>query len=113
MRITNLDTGAVLAEHAEGATSLRTRFFGLMGRAELPAGTALVLQPCNSIHMFFMRFAIDAVHLDRAGVVLRCVPDLQPWRIGPIVRHSHTVIELPAGTLARTGTEVGHRLQLS
>lgn len=111
-RLVNLDTGAVVAERTELADNIWTRFVGLMGRDRLDAGDALVIVPCNSVHMFFMRFPLDILHLDRDGVVLRAVPELRPWAIGPIVRRSHSVVELPAGTIAATGTRAGHRLEL-
>jgi hypothetical protein len=70
-----------------------------MGRASLPAGEGLWIEPCNSIHMFFMRFAIDAVFLDRDNRVKRVVRDLKPWRVSPIVFGARTVVELPAGSV--------------
>jgi uncharacterized protein len=90
----------VLVPDLEIASSSWARFVGLMGRAELPAGRGLWIEPCNSIHMFFMRFAIDVLFLDRAGRVKRVMLHLKPWRVSPIVFGSRTTVELPAGTLA-------------
>lgn len=70
-----------------------------MGRSELAPGRALWIEPCNSIHMFFMRFAIDVLFLDRAGRVKRVMLRLKPWRVSPIVFGARTTVELPAGTL--------------
>ena len=111
-RVINCDTGAVLAERAELASSFLARFVGLMGRPGLRPGGGLVIIPCNSVHMFFMRFPLDILHLDKEGRVLRALPDLKPWSVGPIVRGSHAVVELPAGTIAATGTRAGHRIEL-
>ena len=60
--------------------------------------------------MFFMRFAIDAVFLDRDGRVVRVAPDLPPWRFAVVARGARDVIELPAGAAARAGTQVGDEL---
>ena len=49
--------------------------------------------------MFFMRFAIDAVFLDRDLVVLDVVRDLQPWRMAAR-RGAKVVVELAAGAAA-------------
>ena len=57
--------------------------------------------------MFFMRFAIDAAFLDREGRVVRAAADLAPWRPAIAARGVRDVLELPAGTLARTGTQAG------
>jgi uncharacterized membrane protein (UPF0127 family) len=86
------------------------RLRGLLGRSSLDEGSALVLEPCNSIHTFFMRFAIDAVFLDRGGSVVRAVAGLQPFRATRPHPSAVLVVELPAGTLARTGTCEGDRL---
>ena len=57
--------------------------------------------------MFFMRFAIDAAFLDREGRVVRAAAHLAPWRLAIAARGVRDVLELPAGTLARTGTQAG------
>lgn len=112
VRIINTTRAAVLADHAGLADSIMARTVGLMGQAALPSGSGLVLDPCTSIHMFFMRFAIDALYVAQNGVVLRVVPHLRPWWLGPIILRSRYVVELPAGTAARTGTQPGDILRL-
>jgi len=57
-----------------------------------------------------MAFAIDVIFADREGMVLHTIPRMGPWRVSPWVRGAYTVIEVPAGTVARTGTQVGDRL---
>ena len=88
------------------------RFMGLMGRPALPESHALYIRPCNSIHMFFMRFPIDAVFVDADGRVLRIYADLKPWRVTRIVRRSKAVVELPAGALAAAGVTLGDVVKL-
>ena len=60
--------------------------------------------------MWLMRFAIDAVFIDRAGRVVRVASDLPPWRFAISARGARDVIELPAGTAARTRTQAGDEL---
>ena len=60
--------------------------------------------------MFFMRFAIDAVFVDRAGRVVRVAERVGPWRLAVVARGAAEVIELPAGTASETGTQVGDEL---
>ena len=57
--------------------------------------------------MWFMRFAIDAVFVDRAGTVVRVAADLPPWRLAIVARGARDVLELPAGAAARAGTQAG------
>lgn len=60
--------------------------------------------------MFFMRFAIDAVFIDREKRVVRVAADLPPWRFAAMARGARDVLELPAGTAARAGTQAGDEL---
>ncbi|MBD0328511.1 MAG: DUF192 domain-containing protein [Thermoleophilia bacterium] len=84
---------------------------GLLGRAALPRGEGLLLRPASSIHMWFMRFPIDAVFLDEELRVVRVVRDLLPWRIAA-KRGARAVLELPAGEIERRGVREGDQLRL-
>jgi uncharacterized membrane protein (UPF0127 family) len=110
LRITNTTRGTELASRALAARNFWSRLIGLLGRPRLEKGQALLLEHCNSIHTAFMRFAIDAIYVDRTGRVLKTVPDLKPFRMSGILRGGHSVIELPAGTIAQTGTLAGDEL---
>ena len=114
----NLDRGTVLAERLETAASLWGKFLGLMGRAALPADEGLWLPASNGIHMMFMRFPIDAVFVskpDAAGSrrVLSVHRGLGTWTgLVPLVRGADGVLELPVGTIDRTQTAVGDRVEI-
>ncbi|MGH7870029.1 MAG: DUF192 domain-containing protein [Candidatus Dormibacteraceae bacterium] len=105
-------SGQILAERLIRPKTVWGRGIGLMFRRQLAVGTGMWLNPCNGIHMFFMRFAIDAVFLDRRLEVVHIVPELRPWRMVPWVVGAHSVIELPAGRVAEVGLVVGDRLAL-
>ena len=110
MRVVNKTTGETLAERAELAETFLTRFLGLQGRKELPAGAGLILAPTSSIHMFFMRFPIDAVFATREGQVVRVGRSCRPWTVGPFAPRALYCVELPAGAAAQTSE--GHTIQL-
>ena len=78
----------------------------------LPEGGGLVIEPCNSIHMFFMRYPLDVVFTDGEGRVLFVYQGIKPWRMGRIVKGAKRAIELPEGTVERTHTKVGDMLSL-
>ena len=105
-------TGETLAHRAEMARSFLQRLVGLMGRRRLPDGEGLILPACRSIHTCWMRFAIDAVFVDRAWAVVAIRNSLPPWRMTPFVLRTQAVIELPAGTVRRTHLVVGDRVVL-
>jgi len=110
--IYNRSREIVLARRGRAATSYWSRLVGLMGRARLEADEALWLQPCNWVHTLGMRFAIDVLYLDRQGQVLRAIPELVPQRLGPPVWPARAVVELPAGTIARTSTRAGDWVEI-
>ncbi len=85
------------------------RLRGLMGRRALAPGEGLLLRPTPSIHTWFMRFAIDAVFLDRELRVVGISDGMQPWRTAGR-RGAKAVLELPAGESARRGLAPGQRL---
>ncbi len=107
LRVINQSRGTTIADRVEVAASFWARGKGLIGRKSLPEGYGLVIKPCGSIHMFFMAIPLDVLHLDREGRVLKVLVGIKPWRFGPIVRGGKSVIELPAGMAARTGTTAG------
>jgi len=102
--------GRVVCERCGLAGSMGSRVRGLLGRSALPAEEGLLI-PTWSIHMFFMRFAIDAVFLDRERRVVRIVENLRPWRTASC-RGAKEVVELAAGEAGRRGLAVGDLLVL-
>ena len=104
------ESGRVVCARCGVASNPWTRFAGLMGRASLSPDEGLLFPRTGSIHMFFMRFAIDAVFCDRDLRVVKVVRDLRPWRMAA-ARGAKTVIELPVG--GADGIEAGDRLVLA
>ena len=108
VRVINRTRGEVLAERAELADNLWTRFMGLMGRASVPPGGGLVLQPGGGIHMWFMKIPLDVIHVDKKDRVTHVLRGIKPWRFGPLFVGGKRAIELPVGAAERTqvGDEV-------
>lgn len=105
----NLTTGEVVVEHLERADTLWTRFRGLMLRRSLPVGGGLLIEPCSSIHMMWMRFPIDAVWLDADRRVTKVSPRVPRWiGLARGARGTRAVVELPATAASRV--EPGHQL---
>jgi hypothetical protein len=117
--VRNETRGTVLADRVEFAGSLWGRFKGLMGRRSLGARSALWLPGTNGIHMFFMRFPIDAVFLGRPGPdgtrpVLSVHRGLRPWTgMVLLVRGAAGVLELPTGSIDASATVRGDAVRLA
>jgi protein-S-isoprenylcysteine O-methyltransferase Ste14/uncharacterized membrane protein (UPF0127 family) len=104
--------GVVIVERLRVAQTHWSRFKGLLGTKNLPAGDGLWLAPCNQVHMIGMRYPIDIVFLDAERRVLRTISGLQPGRISPRVAGARSVLELPDGTLARAALVEGMQLDI-
>lgn len=86
----------------------------MKGPSEFGDGQALVIDPCTSIHMFFMRFPLDVLYLNRDNEVVRAQENIRPWRIGPLyTKGARFVIELPTGTIQRSRTSVGDAIAIA
>lgn len=103
----NQTRNTVLAERARVADTMVTRMVGLLSSKGLAEGEGLWIQPCNSIHTWFMRFTIDALFLDKENRVVKSVERMRPWRLTWIAPKAIGVLELPEGRIEKTGTKVG------
>ena len=113
MSILNVTRGTVLADRETWAVSAADRTRGLLDHDRLDAGEGLVISPCNSVHMFGMRFALDVVFVDKQDRVVRTIENLQPMGFTRIYLSAKRVIELPVGTIGASRTEPGDQLELS
>jgi uncharacterized protein len=112
LQVLNLTRDTILATRLEAARSSATRRKGLLGRDSLLPGEGLWIAPCESVHTFFMHFAIDLVYLDRKQQVRKVRSGVGPWRMSACWS-AHSVLELPAGTIVATQTERGDSLEFA
>ena len=108
----NLTRGVHLTECGRVADTFYTRLIGLLNDKQLEYGDGMWIKPCNSIHSIGMRFVFDAVFLDKNLRVVHLVREMKPWRISKMVFSAHSVLELPAGHIFQTGTEVGDQFEM-
>lgn len=92
------------------AKGVMGRLRGLLGRSCIGEDEALYIEPCSSIHTFFMKFPIDAVFVDGKMRVAAVYKALRPWRLSMIHPSAAGVVELAAGRAAASGTEKGDQL---
>jgi uncharacterized membrane protein (UPF0127 family) len=108
--IINRTRGNVVCSRLTIADRPFTRMRGLLGRDSLAEGEGLLLKPAPSIHTAFMKFAIDAVFMDRNMRVLKIAERLSPWHTARAA-HARCVLEMAAGEAARRGVELGDELE--
>ncbi len=109
--IHNHTQDVVLGQNITRADTLCKRLVGLLSHTQLANGEGLWIIPCNSIHSIGMRFAFDALFLDHDLRVVHLIESMRPWRLSRMIWKAKSVLELPAGTIARTGTQLGDQLR--
>jgi uncharacterized membrane protein (UPF0127 family) len=108
--VQNITRGVMLVERGRVANTVWTRLKGLIGVRQLAPGDGLAIIPCNGVHCLFMAIPIDVLYVSADHRVTALDPAMAPWTIGRFHRGARYVIELPAGTIAATGTAVGDQL---
>lgn len=96
----------------EKADTFLKRLRGLIGRENLPQGHGLMIVPCNSIHMLFMSFDIDAVYIDKNFVIKKIAANLKTWTGFSFCIGAWAVVELAAGESERLNLKVGQILEM-
>ena len=108
LKITN-SKGRVLADRADIADTIAKRNTGLLKHTKLDPGEGLLI-PTQAVHTFRMKFPIDIAFLSRKRKVLKIRANMVRGRISMSLL-AHSVLELPAGTLAATETVAGDQLE--
>ncbi len=113
LKVDNTTRNVILVSKGRLANSFWRRLRGLVGVKNLPEGDGLLIEPCNQIHCMFMSIPIDVLYIGNDQRVLAIDTAMRPWAVGRLVRGATRVLELPAGTVAATGTQVGDQLQIT
>ena len=100
-----------MADRAAKADTSQKRRTGLLKHESLPEGEGLWIVPCEGVHTFGMKFAIDVIYLSKKRVVLKARKNMVRRRVSFCLR-AHSVLELPAGMIEKTGTEPGDQLEM-
>lgn len=114
MPIRNSSNGKVVAASFRTADTFFSRSLGLMFSGP---GRALVLEFPEeqriSLHMVFVFYCIDVLFLDSSGKVVDVRENFRPFSFYSSPRKALYAVELPAGSVRRTGTRTGHAIEFS
>lgn len=105
--------GETVTANAEVADNFFTRFRGLMFRKPVDGDYALHITPCNQVHMFNMRFALDVVYLSATGEVVEIHENVRPNKVCKTVKNAKSVLELRAESASALGIKRGDVLQVT
>jgi len=111
--VINSTRQTLLASDMEVAETGWQRMKGLIGRSarDFCKGKGLWLLSCEGIHTIGMAFPIDVAYLDSDNRVVHTYQNLRRFRVGKVKRSVKSVLELPAGVIAESRTEVGDLLE--
>jgi uncharacterized protein len=109
----NLSRGTILGDSIRVAESGLSRIVGLLGERGLAPGDGLLIMPSQGVHTLGMLFAIDVVVLDNDWKVLDVHKRMRPFLVTRIYFAAAAVLELPSGTVERSGTRIGDRLDFA
>lgn len=107
LAIRNETRQAILGTQVLWANRMLSRMRGFLFRPEPADGEGILFSPCKGVHMYGMKFPLDVLFLSREGRVVSAFPDLAPGKRTAIQKGARHALELPAGTIERSGTEVG------
>ena len=108
--VRNATRSVLIGDAVAVADTSKKRRTGLLKHSGLQAGEGLWIVPCEAVHTWGMKFPIDVVFLNRKRKVLKLRKEMGKRRIA-VCLWAHSVLELPAGTLSRTGMQKGDQLE--
>jgi uncharacterized membrane protein (UPF0127 family) len=97
------------------ADTYMRRLIGLLGKTPRwsRAGRGLWIIPSCGVHTIGMLFPIDLVFIDRDCRVVGTQEFVRPFRISRVCLKATSVLEFPAYTIHRSGTEIGDTLEIA
>jgi len=112
LTLINTRSGRPVARTLLTAFDSASRRTGLLKRTSLDEESALIIAPSNAVHTFGMRFSIDIAFVRRDGRVIKIRTAVGARRIAA-AWGAFAVVELPAGSLDRSDTRPGDRLEVT
>ncbi len=103
--------GQVILSEVYVANNFWKRFKGLLGTSRIASHQGLLISPCNSVHSLGMAFSITVIFLDAHYQIVRILPDFKPYRLSPLVRGAHHVLETSPALLQHHALKKGDVLQ--
>ncbi len=110
MQVIDSLQGTVIAKDVSPAYSFSKRLKGLLFTSSLPRQSGIHIQPCQSVHTFWMQYPIDIIYLDVNQQIVGFEQNVAPGKIGQRFSQTHSVLELAAGRIQELAIEHGQTL---
>ena len=110
--VRNRDRRSTLATQVTIAGTSQERRSGLKNLPALPSDAGLGIAPCEALHAFGMRIAIDALFLDKDFRVRKIRSGFARRKLAVCMR-AYSLLELAPGVAADVSTRVGAQLEFT
>jgi uncharacterized membrane protein (UPF0127 family) len=110
LKALNLTRQTCLAGRVKVADNFFSRLVGLLGHGSLESDGGVWITPCRGIHTMGMGCALDVVFLDAQNRAVKVVTGLPPFRVCWGGTDARSVLELAVGTIERSLTRAGDRI---
>jgi len=87
------ENGETILSNVAYANNFWLRLKGLLGKKSITPQQGLLIEPCNSVHSLGMKFPIAVIYLSKDNQILHVIPEMQPGKLGPLIRKSRRVLE--------------------
>lgn len=105
----HIKNSSLIVEHAN---TFWLRLIGLMFRNMLERNHVMVIEPCHSVHTFFMRYSLDLLILNKKGEIIGLIKDMKPGRVSSVYKGAVAFIECNVGTIDTFGFQIGQIIEI-
>ena len=102
----------LIGKHVEIVDDFWSRLRWISGRKYLPTGGGLLIVRTVWMHTSMLPFPVDVVNLDINHRVLAIRRGLPPFRAGAIRLNTFMMLELPLGTIDKSGLHLQDELDI-
>lgn len=111
MQAINGNNGQRLAKRISFANTYAERLRIYSRASYWGTGDGLLIRRRLLSHTFFQRKPVDVIYLDHADVVIGIELNMKPYKLCRRMKDASSILKVPAGTVSRTGTRVGHKIR--
>ena len=112
--IRDITKNRAIAGNAELCDNILSKFIGLMFSRK--KNNALIFkfnrEKTIALHMIFVSYPIDVLFLDKNKVAVDVKENFRPFTFYKSRKKAMYAIELPNGTVKKTGTEIGDKIEI-
>ncbi len=111
-QVYNVNSSLYVSRQTLIADTFLTRLIGLLLTKEFKPGSGLIIEPCKSIHMFFMRYPIDVIFYNQNLEIIAVVENIQPWQFTKVYPKAMACLELPINSIRQSNSAVNDQLKI-